>query len=206
MALPLTRPIGTIFDLQNEKYNSLFEQEKDFVKVECFLDLQCFYSGKGWSNLQSVFKYYNNQKVKFVIHLTCLADHYYSFLLSVGATAIKRIQKKPEDYWNYITLVFQNQELFNNNNTLNKTRQELINELASLIEKHLQIKKEEFIKTFNHDDVFKESFKSWQYAVSRGINGTPKFIINDFLMHAIESNWDLEKWKQLLDPLLHNSK
>lgn len=43
MALPLTRPIGTIFDLQNEKYNSLFEQEKDFVKVECFLDLQCFY-------------------------------------------------------------------------------------------------------------------------------------------------------------------
>lgn len=29
------------------------------------------------------------------------------------------------------------------------------------------------------------------------------FII-DFLMHAIESNWDLEKWKQLLDPLLHN--
>lgn len=73
--------------------------------------------------MQSVFKYYNNQKVKFVIHLTCLADHYYrytnnylflkrkffSFLLSVGATAIKRIQKKPEDYWNYITLVFQNQ-------------------------------------------------------------------------------------------------
>jgi len=42
---------------------------------------------------------------------------------------------------------------------------------------------------------------SWKYIVSRGISGTPNFLVNGVAVDA-DPDWGLSEWKKLIQPLL----
>jgi hypothetical protein len=46
-----------------------------------------------------------------------------------------------------------------------------------------------------------ETRVSWKYACSRGVLGTPTYLVNGVQVQA-DPDWGLAQWRQMLDPLL----
>jgi len=101
----------------------------------------------------------------------------------------------------YLHLIFENQAQLQNSNTAAMTRHEIVTMLAEFAAE-IGCDMERFRSGMTNWNYTKLALRDWQYAVSRGVSGTPKFFLNDFAVVGLDSNSKLVDWRKRLDPLM----
>ena len=81
------------------------------------------------------------------------------------------------------------------------TPTQVIDSLASFVADSGFTSKDNFLAGMNNGDIAFQTRVSWKYACSRGIVGTPTFLVNGVAIDADDS-WTLAQWKALIDPIL----
>lgn len=46
----------------------------------------------------------------------------------------------------------------------------------------------------------------WDYACTRGVSGTPSYVLNGVPFEAADASWDFQDWFAVIDPLVRANK
>jgi len=78
---------------------------------------------------------------------------------------------------------------------------QVVDSLATFVAQTGLVTKDKFLAGIASDDINDETRISWKYACSRGVVGTPTFLINGVATSA-DASWSLADWKSVIDPIL----
>ncbi|CAF1179837.1 unnamed protein product [Adineta steineri] len=172
--------------------------------IEMFLDPLCPDCKATWPTILEVVQAYGT-KIHFRIHTFPLPYHTNSFVVSQGVHVVANATTRNLDaIFQYVTQVFQYQQLWSNDATKSMTMTQVIDSLASFVDKIGIVTKDKFLAGIASDDLNEETRISWKYACSRGIVGTPTFLINGVATSA-DASWSLADWKSVIDPILSSN-
>ena len=104
-------------------------------------------------------------------------------------------------FFMFSAAVYANQEAFGNSATANMSMNQVISQFGDLAQKSLSVSKDNFVAGLNNRTLDLELRTAWKYACSRGITGTPIFLLNGVTAPA-ESTWSVQQWKTLLNQYL----
>uniref|UniRef100_A0A7S1KN83 Thioredoxin-like fold domain-containing protein n=1 Tax=Percolomonas cosmopolitus TaxID=63605 RepID=A0A7S1KN83_9EUKA len=169
------------------------------ITLATFIDPQCPYSKRAFFSLQSVSEHYKD-KLLLTFHFCALPIHYAAFLAVQGLRIVER-DYGTDKMFQYLHLIFENQAQLQNSNTAAMTRHEIVTMLAEFAAE-IGCDMERFRSGMTNWNYTKLALRDWQYAVSRGVSGTPKFFLNDFAVVGLDSNSKLVDWRKRLDPLM----
>jgi len=175
------------------------------VVIEMFLDLLCPDCQASWPIALQVIQAYGT-RIHFRIHTFPLPYHTNSFVASQGLHVIANVTNlNLNTIFNYATKVFQNQEKWYNDATKSSTMLEVVDSLATFVAGADLAPKDKFLAGIASVDINEETRISWKYACSRGVVGTPTFLINGVAVSA-DASWSLADWKSVIDPILASSE
>ncbi|UJR27385.1 hypothetical protein I4U23_008675 [Adineta vaga] len=175
------------------------------VVVDMFLDPICPGCKAAWPTALQLIQAYGT-KIHFRIHTFPLPYHTNSFVASQGLHVIANATDRNLDtIYRYMTKIFENQQMWYNDATKSMTMPQVIESLASFVDKAGFITKDKFLNGMNSDDINDQTRISWKYACSRGVVGTPTFFINGVTTSA-SSSWTLDDWKSVIDPILASNQ
>jgi hypothetical protein len=138
------------------------------VVVEMFLDPLCPGCKASWPTILQVINAYG-KRIHFRFHTFPLPYHTNSFVASQGVHVVANVTNRNLDaIYQYATKVFQNQEAWYNDATQSMTMPQVIDSLASYIDKTGIVTKDKFLKGMASVDINYETRVSWKYACSRG--------------------------------------
>jgi len=171
------------------------------VVVEMFLDPLCPGCKAAWPTALQVIQAYGT-RIHFRIHTFPLPYHTNSFVASQGLHVVANVTMRNVDtIFQYATKVFENQEMWYNDATKTMTMPQVVESLASFVDKAGLVSKDLFMTGMMSTDINYETRVSWKYACSRGVVGTPTFFMNGVAISADDS-WSLDDWKTVIDPIL----
>ncbi|CAF1339484.1 unnamed protein product [Adineta steineri] len=175
------------------------------VVVDMFFDPLCPGCKASWPTLLQLIQTYTT-RIHVRIHTFPLPYHTNSFVASQGLHVIANATNRNLDsIFRYATRVFETQEMWSNDATKSMTMTQIIDSLASMVDKAGFLPKGKFLAGMASDDINEETRISWKYACSRGIVGTPTFLINGVATSA-SSAWSLDDWKSVIDPILASNE
>ncbi|CAF3403679.1 unnamed protein product [Rotaria sp. Silwood1] len=175
------------------------------VVVEMFFDPLCPGCKASWPTVLQLIQAYAT-RIHVRIHTFPLPYHTNSFVASQGLHVVANVTNRNLDaIFQYVTKVFENQQMWYNDATKSMTMPQVIDSLATYIDKIGLISKDKFLAGMASDDINDETRISWKYACSRGVVGTPTFLINGVTISA-NSAWSLDDWKSVIDPILASNK
>jgi len=175
------------------------------VVVEMYADLICPGCKAAWPTVLKLIQYYG-QKIQLVLHTFPLPYHTNAFIAAQGLHVIANVTNRDlNSILAYTTLVFENQQLWYNQATINSSMTEVLQSLANFVDKTQITTADKFIRGLQDDDINDQTRISWKYACSRGITGTPSFMINGVAVSA-DASWSLDDWKSVIDPLLASKR
>ncbi|CAF3333822.1 unnamed protein product [Rotaria sp. Silwood2] len=171
------------------------------VVIDMFLDPLCPNSKASWPTVLQVIQAYGI-RIHFRIHTFPLPYHTNSFVASQGLHVIANVTNRNLDaIYLYTTKVFENQTTWYNDATKSMTIPQVIDSLATFVNQIGLVSKDKFMVGMMSDDINDETRISWKYACSRGVIGTPTFLINGVITSAGPS-WSLSDWKSVIDTIL----
>ncbi|CAF1460582.1 unnamed protein product [Rotaria sordida] len=175
------------------------------VVVEMFLDPLCPGCKASWPTVLQVIQAYGT-RIHLRIHTFPLPYHTNSFVASQGLHVVANVTNRNLDaIFQYTTKVFENQQMWYNDATKTMTMPQVIDSLATFIDSIGLVTKDKFLAGMANDDINGETRISWKYACSRGVAGTPTFLINGVTTSA-NSAWSLDDWKSVIDPILASNE
>lgn len=137
------------------------------VVLEMFLDPLCPGCKASWPTILKVIQAYG-KRIHFRIHTFPLPYHTYSFVASQGLHVVANVTNRNLDLiYQYVTKVFENQDTWSNDGTTSMTTPQVINSLASFVDKNGLVKKDHFLPGMASVDINYETRVSWKYACSR---------------------------------------
>jgi protein-disulfide isomerase len=170
-----------------------------------FLDPLCPGCKASWPTVLQLIQAYGKQ-IHFRIHTFPLPYHTNSFVVSQGLHVVANVTDRNLDaIYQYATKVFESQEMWYNDATKSITIPQVIDSLATFVDKTGLVTKAKFLIGMASDDINYETRVSWKYACSRGVVGTPTFFINGVSINASPS-WSLADWKSVIDPILASNE
>jgi len=173
------------------------------ILFEAFFDLLCPDCAAAWPNIKQVLAYYNQpntpSNLRFYLHTFPLPYHRNAYFAAQGLHVIG--DQASSSIWPYVDLMFTNQAQFWNPPTADETADEVISDMASLVQKGINFPQNAFISGLNNDSYDGSTRISWKYGCSRGVSGTPFFFLNGILIQA-DPTWSLADWRSVIDPLL----
>ncbi|CAF0807474.1 unnamed protein product [Adineta ricciae] len=173
--------------------------------IEMFLDPLCPDCKASWPTVLQVIQAYGT-RIHFRIHTFPLPYHTNSFVVSQGLHVIANATSRNSDaIFKTATAIFQNQQTWYNDATKSMTMPEVVNSLATFVAQLGFITKDKFLAGMASDDLNDETRISWKYACSRGVVGTPTFLINGVATGA-DASWSLNDWKSVIDPILASNE
>jgi protein-disulfide isomerase len=138
------------------------------VVVEMFLDPLCPSCKASWPTVLQLIQAYG-KRIHFRIHTFPLPYHTNAFVASQGLHVVANVTNRNLDHiYQYVTKVFQNQATWYNDATKSMTMPQVINSLASFVDKAGLVTKDKFLSAMASDDINYETRVSWKYACSRG--------------------------------------
>ena len=138
------------------------------VVVELFFDPLCPGCKAAWPTVLQVIQAYGTQ-IHVRIHTFPLPYHTNSFVASQGLHVIANATNRNlEAIFQYATKVMENQQIWYNDATKTMTMPQVIESLASFVDRLGLLTKEKFLAGMASDDVNDETRISWKYACSRG--------------------------------------
>eukprot|EP00871_Galdieria_phlegrea_P005264 jgi/Galph1/5739/GphlegSOOS_G4390.1 len=149
------------------------------IELEVFLDYCCPYSKTAYIKLvDSIIPAMNNQ-VNFVFQNQIQPWHPQSTCMHEAALAVGRVA--PKQFFAYSRLLFEHQEEYFDGVCYKKTREQIYEQLCRLaMDMKFAIK----------------------YARKLGIHVSPTYLVNGIEDTAAGSDWNVETWKERLQPLL----
>jgi len=116
------------------------------VLIEGFLDLLCPDCSGAWPTVKTVLNHYGTTKVSFIFHVFPLPYHTFAFLAAQGAQVVKSINGTDAGVYDYIDLIFTNQDSFYSDTM---TITQVIDAYATLVAKSLPYTKAAFTAGMN---------------------------------------------------------
>ncbi|KAK6189905.1 hypothetical protein SNE40_001875 [Patella caerulea] len=173
------------------------------VHLDAFLDLICPYSKQALPTLMQVAEMYGPKQLQLTVHLFPLPYHRNSFYATKGAHAISSLTQGNLTF-DWINLVYKNMPALVNSATHQFSEDQMKTKFSNLASK-LGLYPELFIPLLDDPHIEEDTRVAWKYACTRGVAGTPTFMVNDVLVGGSPA-WTAAQWKQLLDAVLHPSK
>jgi hypothetical protein len=170
----------------------------------CFWDLQCPYSKANWSRLAEIKARFGSD-YDFTIHITSLAFHPQAFTAQCGASLVETYKGR-EALLKYVDACFTNQDRYMNA-ALGDARKSEINAVFATIADEAGLLDQDFTKeTFlqeidDWEKAVKPAYTEHKIALSYGVYGTPKQVINEELVPDTESSWGADEWAEKLNTL-----
>jgi protein-disulfide isomerase len=138
------------------------------VVVEMFLDPLCPGCKASWPTVLQLIQAYGKQ-IHFRIHTFPLPYHTNSFVVSQGLHVVANVTDRNLDaIYQYATKVFESQEMWYNDATKSITIPQVVDSLATFVDKTGLVTKAKFLIGMASDDINYETRVSWKYACSRG--------------------------------------
>ncbi|CAA7410753.1 unnamed protein product [Spirodela intermedia] len=176
---------------------------EDSILVEAFFDPICPDSRDAWPPLKRITLEYA-PRIFLEVHPFPLPYHDNSFF-SCRALHISNKLNRSTTY-PLLELFFEHQEKLYNQPTRNISRESVIRRMVKLATKATgdssQSALERGFEDLETDLAARTSFK---YGCSRGVIGTPFFIVNGFPLPGAGSALDYDQWRSIIDPLVSNS-
>jgi protein-disulfide isomerase len=171
------------------------------VVVDAFVDVLCPDCAAEWPTLMQLTQHYGNS-IQLLAHTFPLPYHTNGFIASQGVHVIARYTNSTAKVVSYMTNMFKSQSAWWNDPTRNVTINAVIASLSAWVaELNIGVSAAAFTSGINDDDINEETRVSWKYGCSRGVLGTPTFLLNGVYIPA-DSTWTLADWQTVIDPLL----
>jgi len=172
------------------------------VVIDGFFDLLCPDSAAVWPTIKQVIQAYGSKNLQFVMHTFPLPYHTFAFIANQGAHVINA--NAPEKIWAYTDFMFNQQANFWNGANMDNSTSDIIASMASMVETNKILDAKTFTAGIANDTLNYETRVSWKYGCSRGVTGTPNFLVNGVFVEA-DSSWALSDWQTLINPILNPS-
>ena len=138
------------------------------VVVEMFLDPLCPGCKAAWPTVLQVIQAYDT-RIHVRIHTFPLPYHTNSFVVSQGLHVVANATNRNLDtIFQYATKVFDNQQIWSNDGTKAMTMPQIVDSLASFVDRLGLVPKATFVAGMASDEINDETRISWKYACSRG--------------------------------------
>lgn len=138
------------------------------VVVEMFFDPLCPGCKASWPTVLQLIQAYGN-KIHVRIHTFPLPYHTNSFIASQGLHVIANVTNRHLDaIYQYATKVLENQAKWYDPATASMTMSQVIDSLASFVDKTGLTTKAKFLTGINDPEINDQTRISWKYACTRG--------------------------------------
>jgi len=170
------------------------------IQLEAFFDHLCPDSKAAWTTIQQVLAHYGSQ-MSLIIHMFPLPYHRNAFY-STQAGLVVQNAKGGAAWFKYLDLVFQNQDQYSTYGTVNMTGTQIIASLGQLAAQ-LGVSSSTFNQGMQYGSDFDAAARiNWKYATTRGIYGTPVFLLNG--VWATDNAYlNTTQWEQLIDSAIN---
>jgi len=155
--ITVTKPLGIVW-----KGN----QVSLLPKIELWLDLQCSECKTCWQKVHPIINKIK-EKPLVIIHLTPAPNHFNSFLATESAHIILN-RKGKEEFWEFINLAFENQKKFQNDQTVDLTRNQVMEIFCEMAVK-LGVERNLFLEDLKNHKYLKAAENDFKYNVNRGV-------------------------------------
>lgn len=137
------------------------------VVVEMFFDPLCPGCKAAWPTVLQLIQAYG-KTIHVRIHTFPLPYHTYSFVASQGLHVIANVTNRNLDsIYQYATKVIENQEKWQDTTTASMNTLQVIDSLASFVDKTGLTTKAKFLAGMNNPDINDQTRISWKYACTR---------------------------------------
>ena len=183
----------------------------DHHTIEVFLDYVCPYSAKMFKTLYtSIIPLFKEHQIELLFRQQIQPWHPQSTLAHEAALAVGKLD--PSKFLPFSVALFENQEKFFDINTYNKSRIEIYQELAGLVETSVGIQKESILELLQYSDGGTGSKNNgnkvtddlkWCLKHSRHnhIHVSPTVLVDGLINDNISSSWLLPEWEKLVKSL-----
>ncbi|CAF0752921.1 unnamed protein product [Didymodactylos carnosus] len=166
-----------------------------------YADLLCPDCQAAWPTILKVIDYYG-PNIQVLLHPFPLPYHTNAFIAAQGLHVVSNVTNRDLNaIYLYATLIFQNQSTWYNRATIDMSTNEVVQSLATFVDKTQITTAAKFLAGLQDDDINDQTRISWKYACSRNVASTPTFMINGVFVSA-DASWSLDDWKSVIDPML----
>lgn len=170
-----------------------------------FWDLQCPFSKKNWLNFSAIRSRFESE-YDFEIHLTSLLFHPQAFPAQCAAALI-HCKKGDAAKRAFVDACFANQERYMNAALKDPKPSQVAAVFCSIAKETGLLEDDEFNEEYflskmnDWEEAVKPAYTEHKFALSYGVYGTPKHVIDDKLVEDTESSWGSDEWVEKLKTL-----
>mmetsp|Transcript_11250 Transcript_11250/g.21958 ORF Transcript_11250/g.21958 Transcript_11250/m.21958 type:complete len:237 (-) Transcript_11250:48-758(-) len=166
------------------------------VHVEFFYDLMCPNCRDSWPAINRTMQHFRNSgDLRITMHTFPLPYHHNAFLVAQVAHALGE-----NKIWDWMEVIYANQEKFGNAATADMTREEVQAALGDLAENH-GLPRDVVLNGLKSSDVDQATRVSWKYACYRGVSGTPTYLVNGVPAPTEAGGWSSTQWIRFIDQI-----
>lgn len=170
------------------------------ITIDAFVDIQCPHSRLIWPTLLAVSAHYEGKPVSLRVHLMTLSNHRQAWDISLGLLALA--DGDANKFYDFTSFVYERQDQFYNTPFLHKTHEDLKQFVADLAVEHADVNRDEFLIRMADNDIYIQGRTPIRYAATKAVWATPTIFINNANNVPVDHTSSLEKWLEVIDPLL----
>ncbi|KAJ5072913.1 hypothetical protein M0811_09125 [Anaeramoeba ignava] len=173
------------------------------VYLEMFCDLLCPDCAHSWPTIKNVLEYYGSSKIYFIFHVFPLPYHTSAFFMAEASLVLENYTQSL--FWDLLDSLYidSKQQMFWDDAVENTTLEGIKSLMGSYLLDEFGLPNSYFWNGMNDVTIDWNSRVSWKYACTRGVSGTPTFMVNGVYV-AMGSDSSLNDWINLLNPLFLN--
>eukprot|EP00244_Chara_vulgaris_P006045 TRINITY_DN2316_c0_g1_i1.p1 TRINITY_DN2316_c0_g1~~TRINITY_DN2316_c0_g1_i1.p1 ORF type:complete len:235 (+),score=33.68 TRINITY_DN2316_c0_g1_i1:167-871(+) len=171
------------------------------IDMDIFIDPLCPDCKAAWPTVKRLLTVYTKEELSIHIHFLPLPFHHFSYFVCQATVAAARLNDSAVFPW--LQTIYRYQDFFSTEATFAETTESVLERLVGLAP-HAGLDKNQFNSAFNNPEVDLETRLAFKYSCSRGITGTPTFLVNG--VEVGSGDWGIKEWKELLDPLTRREK
>ncbi|KAF5767302.1 putative thioredoxin-like protein [Helianthus annuus] len=171
------------------------------VLIEAFYDPVCPDSRDSWPPLKQAVDHYGPTVVSLIVHTFPLPYHDNAFITSRALHIVNELNASAT--YHLLNAFFKHQERFYSEQTLNMSREAVLDKVINFASSTLGNSMQSAIKSgFNDSATGTKTRVSFKYGCSRGVFGTPFFFVNGFSIPFNDSEpINYNGWRNIIDPL-----
>jgi len=170
--------------------------------LEMFVDLLCGSCKAAFPTIEEVAALYGPSKLQLSVHTIPAPWHTWAFIVAQSMHVVAASNRSAVLPW--LRLVFANQDKFLNDGPY-ETAAQVGNALDGLAVAGNLLAKGTVLAGLSNITLNFATRISWKFAVTRGVSGTPGFLLNGVALLFADDNggaWNLTEWQAKIDPVL----
>ncbi|KAJ8313102.1 hypothetical protein KUTeg_010475 [Tegillarca granosa] len=172
------------------------------VHLDVYMGPLCPDSQMAFPTITQLAISYGPKTLRLNIHLFPLPYHRNSFLVAMGQHVVDQVTNGNMSY-TWMKNIYADLNALSNTATADQSENQVKDKLSQ-IASTVGVSKSVFLSLMNNVNIDENTRIGWKYTCSRGVSGTPTFMVNDVLVGA-DASWTVNDWKKVIDPLLQSA-